>query len=136
MKKFLRLLSFVFAAGALGGLANGGVLYAIHRAGWLAAIGVRMPVAGSWPWLYQRIVWGGIWGVLFLSPILKKTVLLRGIVLSVAPTLVQLLVVFPFTTNGGWLGLGYGVLTPVAVVAVNAVWGVAADLYLRAVDQR
>ena len=138
MKRFLRLLCFVFAAGVLGGLVNSGVLYGLVHGGLLKAIGVKIAApagAAVWPWLYPRLIWGGIWGVLFLAPILKKTVLLRGLVLSIAPSAVQLLVIFPFKANKGMLGLELGVLTPVVVLVVNAVWGVAADLFLRAVDE-
>ena len=36
------------------------------------ALGVKIAPALSAPWLYPRLVWGGIWGLLFLVPLMQK----------------------------------------------------------------
>jgi len=51
----------------------------------------------------------------------------RGLLLSLAPSLFQLFVVFPAWSGRGLGGLELGALTPVFVVLYNAVWGVAAS---------
>ena len=80
---------------------------------------------------YPRMVWGGIWGLVFLLPFLKNSLYLKGLILSLGPTLVQLFVVFPFKAQKGAMGLDLGALTPMFVIFFNAVWGVAAAYWLK-----
>ena len=75
-------------------------------------------------WLYPRIVWGGIWGLLFVLPILKSRLLLKGTFLSLFHTAVQLFVVFPYQAGKGVVGLELGLLMPALVLFFNWVWGV------------
>jgi hypothetical protein len=103
---------------------------------WLGQLGVTqaLGVAIAPPltpaWLYPRIVWGGLWGFLFALP-LSASWLRRGLLLSLAPSLVQLCVVFPLRSGQGLLGLELGALTPVFVLFFNALWGVVASWWLR-----
>lgn len=128
-----RELSQTFAAGVLGGLVNSVFLWAIGQLGVTAAMGVKLAPAFSPPWLYQRLVWGGIWGLLLLLPFLRQGPLLRtGFIASLGPTLAQLFYVFPYMIHKGVAGLELGLLTPLVVVVVNAVWGWAAVAWLRA----
>jgi hypothetical protein len=55
----------------------------------------------------------------------------RGLVFSLAPTIVQLFVVFPEKTAAGVMGLGLGALTPLVVLAANAIWGLVAAGWYR-----
>jgi hypothetical protein len=55
--------------------------------------------------------------------------------MSLGPSLVQLLYIFPTVQNKGLLGLKLGALTPVVVILLNAIWGVAAALWLRLIDR-
>ena len=50
---------------------------------------------------------------------------MRGIVLSLAPSAFQLLYLFPREMGHSLFGMGLGTLTPVFVLAANALWGVA-----------
>ena len=129
-------ISMVFGAGCLGGLVNSLAVWIFGFYGITAAIGVKIAPQLSPPWLYPRIVWGGIWGLLFLLPLLKKSILLRGLIFSLGPTLVQLFIVFPMKANKGVMGLDLGALTPLAVVVFNAVWGVTAAIWLRWTNYR
>ena len=124
-------LSMVFAAGCLGGLVNSLAVWLSGMYGISAAIGVKIAPQLSAAWLYPRIVWGGIWGFLFLLPLLRRNLLVQGLIYSLGPTLVQLFVVFPMKANKGVMGLDLGDLTPLAVVVFNAVWGVTAAFWLR-----
>ena len=124
-------LSMVFAAGCLGGLVNSLAVWLSGFYGITAAIGVKIAPQLTAAWLYPRIVWGGIWGILFLLPLLRRNVLIQGLIVSLGPTLVQLFVVFPMKANKGVMGLDLGNLTPLAVVVFNAVWGVTAAVWLR-----
>ena len=129
-------ISMVFGAGCLGGLVNSLAVWIFGFYGITAAIGVKIAPQLSPPWLYPRIVWGGIWGLLFLLPLMKKSILIRSLIFSLGPTLVQLFIVFPMQANKGVMGLDLGALTPLAVVVFNAVWGVTAAIWLRWTNYR
>lgn len=134
MERAGRKLSLVFASGALGGLANSLAVWIFGLLGITGALGVHIAPALTPQWLYPRLVWGGIWGGLFLIPILKHHPLARGLLYSIGPTLVQLLIVFPIKAQQGVYGLALGALTPLFVVIFNAVWGVAAAYWLHWVE--
>ena len=129
-------LSLVFGAGCLGGLVNSLAVWLGGFYGITAALGVKIAPQLSAAWLYPRIVWGGIWGVLFLLPLMKRNYLIRGLIFSLGPTLVQLFVIFPLKANKGMMGLDLGALTPVAVVVFNAIWGVTAAIWLRLTNKQ
>lgn len=117
--------SSAFASGALGGLAVGLTLWALGRLGITQALHVAIAPGLTEGFIFAKVVWGGLWGFLLLLPILKSRVIWRGLLLSLFPTLVQLIYVFPHT-SAGTLGLGWGRLTPLVVLAANAVGGVIA----------
>lgn len=129
MKAIFRVVSLVFAAGCAGGLANSLALWFLGQAGITTALGVKLAPALTPPWLYPRLVWGGIWGGLFLIPLFRNSVLLRGLLYSLGPSFVQLFVVFPARGKGA-MGLELGALTPLFVLFFNAVWGVTAAFWL------
>jgi hypothetical protein len=128
--KIAHVLSLFFAAGAFGALANSLAIWASGELGVTRALGVAIAPELTAAWLYPRIVWGGLWGFLFALPLGVSSALRRGLLLSLAPTAFQLLVVFP-RAGRGVLGLELGTLTPVCVLVFNAVWGVAASWWLR-----
>lgn len=129
--------SICVTGGVLGALANSVFIWMAGAYGWSAALGVAIAPEWTRPWLYQRLVWGGIWGLAFLPRFWVNSFFWRGLLVSLAPTLVQLLVVFPNQLGKGYFGLDLGNLTPVLVVAANAVWGWAAALWvLMADDER
>lgn len=127
-----RSLSLYFSAGALGGLANSVVVWGVGRLGVAHSLGVAIAPALTPGWLYPRIVWGGLLGALFLLPISWGWVR-KGLLLSLGPSVVQLLVVFPLRTKAGVLGLALGALTPLAVLFFNAVWGVVTSFWITVV---
>ena len=125
-----RSLSLFFAAGAMGGLVNSLVVWCFGELGVTRAVGVSIAPALTAGWLYPRLVWGGLWGFLFVLPAASGWIR-RGLFFSLLPSAVQLFVVFPMKTNQGVLGLELGVLTPAFVVFFNAVWGLAASWWVR-----
>ncbi len=126
-------LSYTFAAGALGGLATAITIWIFGILGITQAAGVSIAPGLSTGFLYGPIIWGGIWGWVFLLPIgASLPLLVRGLLLSLGPTIVQCLIVFPFKLDAGFLGLQLGGLTPVFVLIFNAVWGLVAAATLRA----
>ena len=130
MQVSVKNLSLAFAAGALGGLLNSVFVWFFGDAGFTNALGVQLAPMFTAPWLYQRLVWGGIWGWLFLLPLPGMSLPVRGLLYSLGPTLVQFFIVFPLQAHKGVLGLELGSLTPVFVLFYNAVWGVVAGCWL------
>jgi len=126
MKKLL----IFFAAGCLGALANSLTVWALGNYGFTKALEVSITPALSPGWLYPRIVWGGIWGLLFILPFLNSQFLRKGTILSLFPTAVQLFVVFPHAGKGT-AGLELGMLTPLFVLFVNWVWGVTTAMTIK-----
>jgi len=124
-----RRLSVALAGGGVGGLANGLAIWLAGETGLTALLGVRLAPELTPMFLYSRIVWGALWGLLFFLPTGRLAPPARGFLLSLAPTLVQLLVVYPLRTPAGPFG-GLGSLTPAVVVAANAVWGIAASWWV------
>jgi hypothetical protein len=131
MKSLIRNLSLVFAAGCVGGLANSVAVWVFGELGITEALGVRLAPALTPAWLYPRIVWGGIWGALFLLPLLRNSVWIRGFLYGLGPTVVMLFVVFPEQLHKGNMGLQLGTLTPAFVVFYNFIWGAAAAWWLK-----
>jgi hypothetical protein len=129
MKNSMADLSLAFTAGAVGGVLNGLIVWLFGLIGITAAFGVQIAPALTSAFIYQKVAWGGLWGLIFLLPIVRLSTIPRGLILSLAPTLVQLLVVFPFHLHKGWFGLGLGILTPALVVIFNAVWGVVTAVW-------
>ena len=125
-----KLLVF-FAAGCVGGFVNSLTVWLSGEAGITTALGVSIAPALSPAWLYPRLVWGGIWGLLFVLPMYQYRLLLKGTILSIIPTLVQLLVVFPFKAHKGFGGFELGLLTPFFVLFFNWAWGVATALTIK-----
>lgn len=127
-----RSLSLFFAAGALGGLANSLVVWGFGELGVSRALGVSIAPVLTPAWLYPRIVWGGLWGFLFVVPLALSRWWQRGLILSLGPTAVQLLVVCPTRAQKGGLCLELGLLAPALVLLFNAVWGLVASWWVRA----
>ena len=135
MKKLAKRLTVIFAAGCLGGLANSLAVWLFGAYGVTKTLGVRIAPDLSPAWLYPRLVWGGIWGLLFLLPVFRSSVLKRGLLLSLGPTIIQLFVVFPYKADQGMMGMGLGALTPLLVFVFNAIWGITVAIWLRFVGE-
>ncbi len=127
MKKLL----ICFAAGCLGALVNSVAVWLAGYSGIAKFLGVALSPTLTASWLYPRIVWGGIWGILFFLPFMKSKPVSKGTLLSLFPTIVQLFIVFPFKANRGIAGIELGTLTPLLVFIYNWIWGVVTSLTIR-----
>jgi len=134
MSSLARKISLCFTAGCFGALINSFVVWYLGRRGLPQQVGVAIAPAWSAHFLYSRLVWGGLWGLLFTAPYWRSGfwvgVFSRGIFFSILPTLFQLLYVLPFLQDKGIMGISLGKLTPVFVCFYNAVWGFFAALWL------
>jgi hypothetical protein len=128
-----RRLSVVFSGGAFGGLLNALLFWLFGIAGISALVGMTAPIKWDPQHIYWGVTWGGIWGVMFLLPLLRGSVVLRGLLFGLAPTLVAWFVVFPLHGMGP-MGLKVGVLMPLMAIVLNAVWGIGAAIWVRAAE--
>lgn len=135
MKKVITRLSVVFTAGCLGGVVNSFFVWGFGVLGINQALGVSLKVPLSPAWFYPHIVWGGYWGLLFLLPVLRKSVWIRGFLFSLLPSLVMFFLVFPLSAGAGIWGLKLGKLTPVLVIFFNFVWGLFTALWVKPTEQ-
>jgi len=127
----LEKLSLVFSAGALGGFMNALCYWFFGYAGISPFFGLTGKIGWDPAHVYWGVTWGGIWGVIFLLPVLKKSVVLRGLIFSLGPTLVALLVVFPLK-GMGLFGFNVSLLMPSLALILNAVWGIGASIWVDA----
>lgn len=121
----------VFAAGCLGALIQCVVMWLLARYGITHSLNVSLPGSISPAWLYPRIVWGGLWGFLFLLPILTSSVFVRSFVIALIPTGVQLFIIYPLYEHKGVAGLSLGILTPFVVLFSYWVWSLATTVTLK-----
>lgn len=126
----IRKVSVAFTGGALGGFVDSFNIWFMGTVGISDLIGLSMKPDFTAPWLYQRMVWGGIWMLLLLLPLLKKKVLLRGCLFSLLPSAMMLFMVLP-EMGKGMMGLGFGAVTPVVVIGLNCIYGIVASLWYR-----
>ena len=126
----IRKLSGAFTGGAIGGLVDSINIWVLSNIGITTLLGVSMKPEFTAPWVYQRMVWGGIWMLLFLLPLWKDRTVLRGCMFSLLPSTMMLFMVFP-SMDKGLLGLGFGVLTPVVVIALNFIYGIVAAFWYK-----
>lgn len=129
----LNSIAVAFAAGSGGGLATILTVWFCGLIGLTTAFGVaiRPPLASAI--IYNMVVWGGIFGFLFLLPFMRGSILQRGLLFGLAPSIVKCVIVFPLKDQAGMLGMQLGTLTPVFVLIFNSVWGVVtAWLFVRA----
>lgn len=126
----IRKISTAFAGGAVGGFVDSFNIWFMGKVGISDLLGLSMKPEFTSPWLYQRMIWGGIWMLLLLLPFLRDRVLLRGCLFSLLPSAMMLFLVLP-GMGKGVLGLGFGVVTPIVVIGLNFIYGMVASLWYR-----
>jgi len=132
MRSFLQPVNQCYAAGAIGGLAQGLAIWIISQLGVFYLLGVPVVQDLTAPWLLQRMASHGIWGLLFLIPLPGALPLAaRGVMLGLVPALAALLVINPLLDGAGLFGLSMGWGWPIIVVAFNVLWGLATAYWLQ-----
>ena len=126
----IRKVSGSFTGGAIGGLVDSINIVLLGKLGITGMLGVSMAPEFTAPWLYQRMVWGGIWMLPLMLPVWQKKTMLRGCVFSLLPSAMMLFMVLP-GMGKGMLGLGFGTLTPLVVVVLNFIYGMVAAYWYK-----
>jgi len=128
----LRKLSLAYVSGTVAALVACLVFWLLGRDGATAWMGVALAPRLTSGWLYTRLIFGGLFGLLLVLPVLPNRLPLRGILISLAPTAYILLVLFP-RIGRGLFGFGYGALTPLLIGGLCLLWGLLAAGWYRLV---
>ncbi|GGY70316.1 hypothetical protein GCM10011613_13430 [Cellvibrio zantedeschiae] len=120
-----------FAAGCVGAVIQCLIMWLFTHYGITHALHVNLAGSLAPAWMYPRIVWGGLWGLLFLLPILASSLVARSFVIALIPAGVQLFVIYPFYESKGVAGLSLGLLTPFVVLFFFWVWALAAAITIK-----
>ena len=126
--KLIRNISGAFTGGALGALLDSFNIWAMGKIGISDLIGITMKPEFTAPWAYKRMIWGGIWMLFLLLPIMKNKIILRGMLISLIPSAMMLFNVLPAMGKGIY-GLGFGNLMPVVVIVLNFIYGAFASYW-------
>ena len=126
-KQWLRAI----AAGCIGAITLNAVtlLFGTLQVG--PALGIDFAPDTEIETLYMNLFWGSIWGLLFLLPLLEDALVIKGSILSLVPSLIDLAIVFPYIEGIGFWGIKLGALPPFTVLFFNGCWGISAGLFLR-----
>ncbi len=130
MSQIIKRLSGAFTGGAIGSLVDSINIWILGHTGITAMLGIGLKPRFTTQWLYPRLVWGGIWALLLILPVLKSRTIIRGMLVSLAPSAMMLLIVFP-DMGKGMYGLRLGVLTPLLVLLLNFIYGIVASLWYK-----
>jgi len=126
--KAVRNASLAFTGGAIGAFIDSFNIWFMGKAGISDLIGITMKPEFTPPWLYKRMIWGGIWMLSLLVPVLKNRIYLRGMLFSLVPSAMMLFMVLP-SMGKGMLGLGFGALMPFVVIGLNFIYGIVASYW-------
>ena len=133
MQTNIRRFVHFFVIGAVAGLIQSVLLIVVNEIGITEALmgGLKYNIPLGLNWLlYPRMVWGGLWGLCFLIPLLvMRRQWQRGLLIGVLPA-VATWVVFNPLEGHGLLGLGIHPLHPVIVLVFGVLWGLLAGVLL------
>ena len=118
----VRRLAMAYFAGAVGALIASFVLWLLAGAK-VSEEAVALVPGLSWSWIERRLLWGSLLAMGY--PLVRRrgfTPVRSGLVLSLVPSILQLVLLMPLD-NQGFLGLSLGALTPLLVLSTNALWG-------------
>lgn len=134
MNRNRSLLAVCFCAGLIGALFNSLLAWVAGRWGLPELLQIHLAPDLSLAWLYPRLIWGGLWGLFYalsvIHPRSRRHWVRKGLWVSLAPTLAQLLYFFPHS-GAGYFGQSLGVLTPALIIFYNLFWGFFTGVFTR-----
>lgn len=129
MHRWLRDLALCFAAGAAGAVAKGLLVWLCSYSSLSAPLGSYLANALYPLGFYQRVVWGGLYALLFLLPPARSSLLMSGLLWGCVVSLLQL-VILPLLQHAG---LHWSLTLLLSTLLLNGIWGVATALLLRSI---
>lgn len=129
------LMTVCFCAGMLGAICSSLASWQAGRMGLPAMAGVDLAPVLTAKWIYSRMVWGGLWGLVYFLAVgslkSRRHWARKGLWISLLPTAFQLLVVYPHMTGHDWLGLDLGQIAPLFIFLYNLIWGLCTGIFCR-----
>jgi len=127
MHRWLRDLALCFAAGAAGGAAKGLLIWGCSYFAIAATLAGYLAGALYPPGLYARVVWGGLYGFLFLLPPARGSLWASALLWGGVASLLQLAVLPLLAHNSPHLAPALVLST----LVLNSVWGCVTAVLLR-----
>lgn len=127
MSNVARAVALCFAAGAAAGFLKCVAAWLTLRYGVAAQLGAHVVGSLSPVVIYPRVVIGGLWGLLFLLPMARNSILVSGLLWGVVVAAAEL-VLFPLIGGRTPALLNMSVLL---ALLLWLVWGLAAAFLLR-----
>ena len=120
-----------FSSGAVAGFFQTLAIWICGQLGLFGLLRVALEVPFSLELFYRRVTWGGMWGLLFLIPLLPLARHLhRGLLLGLIPALASMLYFQPILNGHEFFALNLGYMMPVITVGFGLVWGALAGALL------
>jgi hypothetical protein len=116
-----RQLTLGFGAGAFGACILALVAFVLAQLKIPELVGASSPPADK-AFLYRLIVWGGIWGLLLVVPVMNRAWWLKGIIIGLLATAALALYFAPPLQQGSATQIVY-------IVVLNSIWGLAAGAW-------
>ena len=127
----LKNINAAFTSGVIGSLTAAIGFWLLQQLGLTSnALNIHLAHKFTITWLYPQLTWGGIWGLLFMLPLLKDKHMLRGILFSLGPTMMIFLRYAPGLERS-LFGHSFGAVRPELVLVVNFAWGIIAAIWYR-----
>lgn len=140
MHRTSTMLAVCFSAGVIGALFNSLAVWGAGVWGLTTKLGVQIAPLLTPAWLYPRLVWGGIWGLVFFllvaTPRSRRGWVRKAIWIGLLAAAAQLFYFFPHRSPYGMLGQGLGTLTPAFVLLFNLIWGFFTGVFARVLSGR
>lgn len=127
----MRHIFTVYGASTLGSLCMCGLMWAFTYYGVTHFLNVALSGSLSPHWLYPRLVLGGLWGLIFLLPILPSGTLAKSLLVAAIPTAAHLFIIYPYVEHKGMAGMSLGALTPFLLYFYFWVWAIATTIILK-----
>ncbi|MBW6511660.1 MAG: hypothetical protein K0A93_06010 [Desulfuromonadaceae bacterium] len=132
MRHARSLIAVCFTSGVAGGLAVAVLAWLCSEWGVTTLASVKLSARLDLYTLYSTSVWGGLWGLLYYFTVghvrSRRRWARKGLWVSLIPSGVQLLYIYPYLTGHGLLGLKLGALTPVFIIGYNLLWGLVTGI--------
>ncbi|AJI54181.1 hypothetical protein [Francisella philomiragia] len=122
-----KLLGNVFI-GFVSGLISACILYFIFT--YIRQHGIYLNDDFKYT-LYRLMVWGGVWAILFASPI-PKNILIKTVIIALAVIFFNFLVKMPLSGQG-YFGLNAGSEVIVLNIVFNSIWALLAGIIYRVI---
>ena len=132
MRRPAALISICFCAGILSALVGLSAVWAWGMLGLPDLTGYVVRPLLAPDGFYPRLIWGGLWGFLFFVTVgsarTRKHWMRKGVLISLLPTLLYLILFLPDQVGSG---LTFSLASPAIVTVVNLIWGVFIGLFSR-----